>query len=376
MRVLIVSHCFYPFIGGLEEVAFQQAKGLVERGHDVWVVTSDIGNNEKLKKKEKIDGIMVYRVSASSFLYKNFDIPQPIFNIFELRSILKDLCQYVDLVHVHDRYYLSSILATKVAKKFNKPIILTVHTGCIKYESPLYNILFNFNEKLSSYVVKNSLKILSLGSEIREYILEKFERESLSFSNAVDTTFFTPSSGNSKARNFKVLFVGRFTYKKGVDYIVSLAKKLNKCTFICIGDGPRFNEIKNLIAKENIQNIILKGSISDKNVLKDHYKDSDVFIFPSRGGEASSPLVMLEALASGLPIIVKNSGGHAGMIRNGVTGFVVENVDEMIEKIDILSKNEDLLRKMSLNAREDSKRFSWSKNVDRLISVYNSVIEG
>ncbi|MEM4589042.1 MAG: glycosyltransferase family 4 protein [Thermoplasmata archaeon] len=376
MKVLIVSHCFHPFIGGLEEVAFQQAKNLVERGHEVQVVTSNIGNDEKLKKVEDLDGIKVYRVSASDFLYKNFDIPQPIFNVLELYKILKELVKEVDVVHVHDRFYMSSIFATKIAKTFNKPIVLTIHVGKIAYDNTIRRFLFEINERIASYVVKNASRIISIGEEISEYIYKKFKKRSELISNAVDPNFFNPERSDDHRDKFIVLFVGRFTYKKGVDIIVDIAKKLKKenICFICIGDGPKTPEIKKTIKKEAVQNIILTGFISNKNELKEYYKNASVLIFPSRKGEASSPLVILEALASGLPVIVKDTGGHAKLIKDGKTGFIVNDSNEMIEKIKFLKENRDALEKMSLNAREYSEKFSWSKNVQKLISIYKSIV--
>lgn len=373
MKILIVSHCFHPFVGGLEEVAFQQAKNLVKNGHEVHVITSNIGNNEKLKKVEGLHGIKVYRVSATDFLYKNFDVPQPIFNPLELYKSLKEHIKGADVVHVHDRFYMSSIFATKISKSFNKPIILTIHVGKIDYDTRMRRVLFEINEKIASYVVGNASRIISIGDEISEYICKKFKKGSTVIQNAVDTNFFSLKRSNY---GFIALFVGRFTYKKGIDIIVDVAKKLNKekINFICIGDGPKLPEIEKKIREENIQNITLTGTLSDKKELRQYYRNASVLIFPSRKGEASSPLVILEALASGLPVIVRNTGGHATIIEDGKTGFIVENVDEIADKIKFLEKNEDILEKMSLNARKYSKEFSWSKNVQKLISVYNSVL--
>lgn len=375
MKVLIVSHFFHPFIGGLEEVAFQQAKNLVKMGYEVKVITSKVDNEKKL---DKVHGITIYRVSASDFLYKNFDIPQPIFNILELNKILKRLVQEADIVHIHDRFYLSSFFATRVAKKFDKPIVLTIHVGFVSYENPIYRLLFQINEIFSSYVVKNASKILSVGGEVKDYIYKKFKRSSLLISNAVDTSLYNPDVENkpsSNSKDFRVLFVGRFTYKKGVDIIVDVARRLDEeVQFICCGDGPKMAEIKKTLQRENIKNVTLTGMISNKDDLKEYYISSDVLIFPSRKGEGGSPLVILEALASGLPVIVSNTA-HAEIINDGITGFVVENVEEIIDKILILKDNKDLLNTMSLNARRESEKYSWAKNVEKLISVYKSVVD-
>ncbi|MCG2829228.1 glycosyltransferase family 4 protein [Methanothermobacter sp. K4] len=376
MKIVIIAHHFYPFIGGLEEVAFQQAKGLVKRGHDVTVITSNIGNQTKLKKIENYGGITVYRVSASDFLYRNFDIPQPLFNLFELKKILKKFIQEADVVHVHDRYYVSSLFATKIAKKLGKPVVLTVHVGFIEYEKSLYRMLFSINEMLSYYVVKNVDVILSVGEEIKNYISKRFARNSIVVSNAVEIEKFIQNHNNKKSdKKFKVLFVGRFTYKKGIDIVIDVAKNLrDEAIFICLGDGPKMDEIKETLKRDKIENVILTGIISNKKRLREYYGSADVLIFPSRKGEASSPLVMLEALASGLPVIVKDSGGHADLICDGLNGYVVDNTSEMVEKIRFLKENRDILNEMSQNARKHAEKFSWSENVEKLISIYSSVV--
>lgn len=376
MRILIVSHFFHPFIGGLEEVALQQAKNLVEMGHEVKVVTSRVGDEEEL---EMIHGIEVHRVPASDFLYRNLDIPQPLFNIFELNRLLKRLVPESDVVHIHDRFYLSSFLATRVAKKFDKPIVLTIHVGLVSYENPLYRLLFQINEIFSSYVVKNASKIISVGDEIKEYISNKFKRPSLSISNAVEIDFYNSNINNEtllKSDDFKVLFVGRFTYKKGVDIILEVAERFDgDVEFICVGDGPKMSEIKEIMKKKNIENMKLTGMISERDKLRDYYISSDVLIFTSRRGEASSPLVILEALASGLPVLVMNTGGHARIIDNGVTGFVVEDLEDFIDKIRILRDNRNILKEMSMNARIEAERYTWSRNVEKLISVYKAAVD-
>lgn len=370
MKILIVSHYFYPFIGGVEEVAFQQAKTLVKMGYKVNVVTSNIGAPRKGHEIEDLNGIMVYRVPANNFLYDHLDIPQPIFHPLKLYKILKKIVKEADIVHIHDRFYMSSIFATVIAKTFNKPIVLTIHKGS-DYDSAFYKFLFEINEKIAFYTVKNASKLVLVSEEVGNYIKKRFKREYEVIPNAVDTNFFQPGDIERKNR-FIVLFVGRFIHKKGIDTVIDIAKKFGDIQFVCVGDGPRMPKIKKIIKEKSLQNILLKGNILDKNKLRECYKNADVFIFPSEKGEGL-PLVILEALASGLPVIVKNTGNHAKIIENGKSGFIVEDVNEMSEKIKFLKENRDVLREMSLYSREYSEKYSWSSNIKKLISVYDSI---
>lgn len=386
MKIVVLSHCFYPFTGGLEEVAFQQARHLAERGHDVSVITSNMNDgSHELLKEDKVDGVKIYRISSLDVLYRNFDIPQPIFNAFELIGRLKQLIRDADIVHIHDRHYMTSLFGSFMAKKYGKPIVLTLHTPGIKYDSRLYNVLFRINEMISSYSIKKADKILSLGSEVRDYVFERFGRRSEIVWNGVDTDHFSPVNEHEKRRlrtemkipkeKFIALFVGRLTFKKGADLLVEIAENLRDqdVELIVVGDGPRRKSIEKGVVKKGINNIRLVGNISDKEVLRGFYRAADILLFTSRGGEAAAPLVLLESMASGLPIITFKTGPYADLISEG-KGYAVSTVKEMSDKILYLSAESSLINEISMNCRRYAKEYSWAKNVDELLKVYSDLI--
>lgn len=386
MNVLILSHHFYPFIGGLEEVAFQQARHLAMNGHDVNVITSNISNElEELPKEEEIDGVKIYRISAMNFLYKNFDIPQPVFNIFELRNKLNNLIKTADVVHIHDRHYMTSFMGSLMAKKHKKPVVLTLHTPRVKYGNKLYNFLFQLNEMISSYSIKKADAILSLGSEVHDYILERFGRESEIVWNGVDIDTFSPVSEYEKIKlradmklpeeKFIALFVGRLTFKKGADLLVEVAKNLRDhedVEIIVVGDGPRRKVIEKNIKNNDINNIKLIGNVVDKRILSKFYRAADILLFTSRGGEAAAPLVLLEAMASSLPIVALRTGPYADLISKD-KGYAVSTINEMSDKIIYLSGEADLMNELSLKCRKYAEKYSWSKNVDELLEIYSNL---
>lgn len=89
-------------------------------------------------------------------------------------------------------------------------------------------------------------------------------------------------------------------------------------------------------------------------------------------------MVVIEAFASGLPVIGTNTGGQIEVIRDDQTGFIVEPNEpkQIAKKIEYLYENKELLEEMSKNCRKlIEKEFSWGKNVDKLLSVYQEVLK-
>ena len=112
-------------------VAAEQVRRLAAKGHEVTVVTSNIGKDDYY---EKIDGYSVCRIRALNIL-EHLGIPYPIFawNIF---SILKDLLEKHDVIMVHGHSYIGSYVGALLAKKFKKPLLVLQHNQFVEYPFP------------------------------------------------------------------------------------------------------------------------------------------------------------------------------------------------------------------------------------------------
>src|SRR5579864_997763 len=106
MKILIVTHYFEPHIGGIEIVAYNQAKELVKRGHEVTIVTSKL---HREKAVEQTEGIRIVRVPAWNLFEKNFDVPYPIFSPLLISTIRREM-KKSDIIHAHGILYLGSFV--------------------------------------------------------------------------------------------------------------------------------------------------------------------------------------------------------------------------------------------------------------------------
>lgn len=384
MKILIVTHYFHPHIGGIEIVAYNQAKELVKKGHKVTIITSKLQDENNTGYK---DGIKIIRVSASNFLEKKMGIPYPIFGLNLIRQTYNEI-KKADIVHIHGHVYLTSLTATIIAKKLNKRIILTQHNTFISYN----NILLNFTQKyadklIGRYVIKSSDNIISVSKKTSEYInsiVNIKDKIRLSY-NGVDINVFKPSKNKlidkqmMKYKNQFICFtVRRLTFKNGIDTILKTAERLineKNLMFLIGGTGPDFNKISEYINAKKLSNVKLLGRVPDE-ILPQYYRISDVFILPSKQGEGF-PLVILEALSSGIPVIATRSGGHVELIKNNYNGYLVsvDNSRQIAKLIKQLFKNRKLLLKLGKNSSNlVRKHLSWKINTKDLIQIYKGAL--
>ncbi|MGB9716711.1 MAG: glycosyltransferase family 4 protein [Thermodesulfovibrionales bacterium] len=187
----------------------------------------------------------------------------------------------------------------------------------------------------------------------------------------VDLERFKPDGKHffKKDNNFKVLFVGRLSLRKGVQYLLEAWKRLNLKNAELILAGSVDDNIKSILRKYyDIGNINFKGFLKD---ITGVYKESTIFVFPSL--EEGSAKVTYEAMASGLPVITtKNSGS---LIRDNLDGFIIpiRDIDAIIEKITYFYENPEKVKIMGANALENIRFYSWEKYRENLISVYDKI---
>lgn len=128
-KLCIVTHTFLPHVGGIERVVYEQSKRLLKRQFELLVLTNRIGTG----KQYSYDGIKVQCYDSLSVGFR-LGIPYPIPSVRSFKTFL-DLVKSSSLIHAHGHPYLSSLIASKLAKKYKKPFVLTQHNTFIEYNS-------------------------------------------------------------------------------------------------------------------------------------------------------------------------------------------------------------------------------------------------
>jgi len=380
-RVCIVTHLFPPHVGGIERVAYEQSKRLLQNGLKVTVLTSDM-----VKRRSYIyDGIEVHCYPTLKVGFGQgipYVIPKPSgYGIF--MKHIKDS----DIVHVHGHPYLSSYLAVKVAKRHSKPVVVTQHNTFIRYGGML-----DFAERLNDLligrrVLKSSDKIITVSKATLNYVLSlgADPQKAVILYNGVDVDRFNRFIIKEDAKrllgfsedSFLVLTVRRLVYKNGIDLLLESAKlavKENpKLLFLVAGVGPDFEKISLKVKEFNLEgNFRLLGLVPDIQ-LPVYYNASDVFVLPSKSGEGM-PLVLLEAMACGLPVIATNVGGVPEIIEGGCGEIVPPNDATALASAIVAFSRRNLSALGGEIRRIVAQKYSWETNVKRLIEIYEEFI--
>jgi glycosyltransferase involved in cell wall biosynthesis len=169
-------------------------------------------------------------------------------------------------------------------------------------------------------------------------------------------------------RPLRVLYVGKVALRKGVQYLFEALQHLDSSAVKArmVGSVSLYESTRNRLA----ESVELTGLVPATRV-RGHYEWADVFVFPSIS--EGSAAVIYEALAAGLPVITTPNAGS--WVRDGVDGYLVpiRNVAALAEKIDLLSRNPDLVAQLSRNARERAQEFSWDKFAEKLTAAIMTI---
>lgn len=271
---------------------------------------------------------------------------------FQLLRRLKDY----DLVHAH---WL--IPQGIVQSFFRKPYIVTGHGGDVtSLNKGIFRQLKVRCLKKAKYVTVVSehlkKKVQELTPDLQPHVL----------SMGVDASGFGRQYfvDNYFGQNGKktVLFVGRLAEKKGVTYLISAMSKIDALLVIA-GDGPLRQALEKQ-AREMRVNAVFLGAKTHEE-LRTIYASADLFAAPSvtaaDGDQEGLGLVMLEAMASGLPVVANDSGGISQVIKNGVNGLLCQekNVEQLADAIASVLRDEELYKRLCQNGAETVQQYDY-----------------
>jgi glycosyltransferase involved in cell wall biosynthesis len=214
----------------------------------------------------------------------------------------------------------------------------------------------------------------------RQLVAKGFDPAKLRlFPHGTDIQAFHPNHrdesfwrGVTAARGPVVTYVGRVAKEKDIDVLIdvydALAKRRPDCVLAVVGDGPLLAEMKNRLRQPNV---VFTGFLFGE-ALSQAYASSDVFVFPSTTDTFGS--VVLEAMASGVPVIVSDRGGAQELVDPGRTGLVTKGRDvaSLLAGIESLLDRPDLRRDMALACRAHAETWQW----ENAYATFWSRIEG
>ena len=366
MKISIFVSLFPPKrLGGTEIATFNIAKYLSKK-HEVHVFTK---LDEGLPKESSLEGFYVHRIPWRQIRFLGgllFWI-----NAYRLLKRTKSDIIHAQNIGIGRFVYLLN-------KSLKKPYVIWARGSDV-------DSLFT-DKKVDA--LKKGLKkadaVISLTDDMKDKIKKACDREIFVIPNGIDLEQFKGLSKKDLRKKFglnktdkTILYVGTLRPVKGLTYLIRAMKTIDDkdAKLLLVGRGPDRENLEELVKKLKIEKSVkFVGRVPNKDVFE-YMCASDVLVLPSLS--EGFPNVILEAMASGLPVVTTNVGGLPEIVKDNVNGFLVdlENSEQLSEKLSLLLKNDALRRTISKNNLNEAKKYSWESVIDQLEKVYFKICE-
>ena len=402
MKICIVTTMFPKYFGdSYGPFVFEEAKFLAKMGVEVHVITQ---HNTGAAHEEIMDGVHVHRfrwlkpkefkaLIYFSGLIDNLRLLTYLISLF-FNLIWITRKYNLELFHAHHTIP-TGLVAIVVGKIMRLPVVVTAHLMDITTHGadvgPLDNIKdFESNfifSRLIRFSLNSSSKIIAVSGDLANKIeLMGINKDVTILRNAVDISRFKPSKNIEMRQIYKIddndiliLFIGHLESFKGIFELMDAFKKIrinhDNCKLMIVGEGHEEQKVKNVVSKLDLDDyIIFTGKVSPETI-QNFYQMADIFTLPSY--TEGLPLVVVEAMACGLPVVVSTVGGIPELVKDGINGFLVPPKDRfsLTKKLEILVDNEELRQKFGLKALETvDDEFNIEKKVEKMIEIYKELI--
>lgn len=364
MKIGLVSQPYYPILGGVTEHVWHVGQELRRRGHEVTVITGGgLGVDDR--------GLRVLRIGrqvplAINGAHVHITIGYKLGR--QLRRI--EAAERFDVVHIQSP--LDPFLPLAATMAMRSPKVGTHHT--FRERNPLFSLFpGHFRRAVHQFPIHIAV------SHSAESLVTKYYPD-VTFRivpNGIDTERFSPDVQPLDApgsRPFTVLFVGRMDPRKGARFLFAaipyLEQALHQYRILVVGAGWLRRYYDKYIPLTLQHRVQFAGKVSAEDLPR-YYRSADVFCSPATHGE-SFGLILLEAMASAVPVVASDIEGYRWVVEPGKQGLLVPAKSARLLALAIVRlAQDDALRKAFGQAgRAKALQYTWKSVVDRLEPLY------
>lgn len=381
MKILHITGEYPPYVlGGLGTYVEAVTSGQAQRNHevDVCVLKGDPTEYNRRKTSYK-NGIRVFGKNFNESDFNGFPDGfvgfREIINKFKINDLIDS--RY-DIIHFHDWY--GALWGAAIRSAASIPLVMSSHLPVRSgFTYAGHPIPISLKIKFESLGVRVADRIIVPSRFVMDTLIGEYnaeEKRIAIIANGVDFKFFESGAKTKISNGPNLLSVSRLTEQKGIMYLLDVVGELVKTLpdLICtvVGEGPLKKQLvaesKRLKLEKNIKFV----GFMDRNRLKKLYQGSTIFV--STSIYEPFGLVVLEAMASGTPVVGFNTGGMGEIISGGGTVVTPGDTRSMADSILKTISDKNVLRKMSASGIAKAKRYDWDKVVSELELLYESTI--
>jgi glycosyltransferase involved in cell wall biosynthesis len=370
MRILHLYKDYYPVLGGIENHIRLLAEAQARRRHQVTVLVTNRG---PATVEEDLNGVHIIRAGRLATVASTPLSPA-------LPVILR--AQQPDIIHLQAPYPVGEIAHWLVARR--RPYIVSYQADINRLSQRVIMLAYG---PLFISILRNAAAVLATSSNFANHspYLRQAAGRTVIVPLGIDTARFSPrpaaETAAARAAAATLLYVGQLRHYKGVEDLLqalALIPPAARPRLLVSGHGPMRAQWEALSRTLNLHpQVAFLGNVPDAD-LPDLYRSADIFVLPSTSRAESFGMVLVEAMASGLPCVTTEIGsGNSYVVQNNLTGLVVEprSPAALARAITRLVDDPALRTQLGQAGRERALReFAVDTMVERVEEVYRTVL--
>lgn len=381
MRIAFFTNCYKPLINGVVSSIVSLKTAYEEKGHNTYIFAPRVEGYTD----EEENVFRYHSVNLTNRVKYPIAIPLSI----RASGVINEFKP--DIIHLHHPFVLS-MPAIMYAEKLKIPKILTIHTQYERYayyispiphsitQEAIKRIIFNLADKIDVITTPSE----SMKNIINEY---KVKKNIIVVPNAVNLNLFQDRNQQEcqslkdkykiKEQDTIILYVGRISLEKNIEKIIQAValiheKNITNIKLLLVGDGTAMEQMKKLVKTLKLDGIVQFAGAVKNEVIKNYYHISDIFAFTSTS--ETFGLVIIEAMASGLPVLAIKAPGAVDIISNGIDGVLSEdNVDDFAIHLEKLIMDKNFRNNLSQTALLTAKKYSFESVADKMLEIYRNL---
>lgn len=390
MRILLLSDVYFPRVNGVSTSIRTFAESLARMGHAVTIVAPDYGS---AGKQAEHDGGGAYEVIRLPSRKVFFDPEDRLIKKSALRGALARLAlRQWDVIHIHTPFRAHA-LGVRLAKIIRCPTVETYHTHFEEYVA-LYlpwlpgGLLRAFARQASRRRCHEVDHLIVPSQQIVEVVQRYGIRTALTIlPTGIDLEEFRGGSGIAFRRRYRIdagrpilVTVSRLAREKNIGFLIEVTRRLvaefPNLLFVVAGEGPDAPRLKQLSASLGLEkNLAFFGNLDRRTELLDCYRAGDVFVFASP--TETQGLVLIEAMALGLPIVSTAVLGTATVLRDaGGTRISEEDPARFAAHAAELLRSPGLREALGTASLVDARAWSVDGLMHRVVELYARLASG
>ena len=374
MRVAIITETFLPKVDGIVKVTCLLLDHLSRRGIEALVIAPRYGDGQAYN-----DVPIRSLPSMSLPLYPEARLG------FATLSLYRDLAAFQpDVAHLFHPV-MTGIPTMGMLKWMDVPTVTSFHLDYARLANQFKvgSFELGFTRSLINELTKNIFNWSDYSLAPSKLVQNQMQQLGISkvglWRRGVDAQAFRPGFRSAKMRDEMtqgnpeetvLIYVGRLSEEKQIEHIRPALESLPNTRLVLVGDGPARPALESAFVGLPVT---FMGYLRGQR-LSQAYASADIFVFPSR--LETFGLVVIEAMAAGLPVVASRVGGVGDIVSEGETGYSFESGDKsaLTEGIRKIASNKGNMRRMGAHARAYAETQSWDAIMDEVIELYASLI--